>query len=83
MVLNTVYDVLRTKYNVTRDELPYRTETLYQILERTFEVVGAKTIGTAIAKKFYTKLGFTFHKHDSYTLLDYVQDAKTKLTNSP
>ena len=24
MVLNTIYDVLRTKYDVTRDELPYR-----------------------------------------------------------
>jgi len=78
-VLDTLYEVLRSKYGVTRDELPYRTETIYQILENTFAVRGAKTIGTHIAQKLYTKLGLTFHNHDGYTLLDYVEEAKAKL----
>ena len=79
-VLDALYDVLETKYAITRDELPYRTETLYEILETTFGVHGAKTIGTHIAQKFYTKLGLMFHAHDGYSLLDYVEDAKVKIT---
>jgi uncharacterized membrane protein len=78
-VLDTLYVVLKTKYSVTRDELPYRTETMYQILETTFGVRGAKTVGTHIARKFYTKLGLSFYEHQGYTLLDYVEEAKAKL----
>ena len=78
-VLDALYDIMRTKYDITRDELPYRIETLYRILETTFDLRGAKTVGTHIAQKFYTKLGLTFHKHDCYTLLDYIEEAKAKL----
>ena len=53
---------------------------MYKILETTFGVVGAKTVGTHIAKKFYAKLGITFYDHDGYSLLDYVEAAKTKLS---
>jgi len=68
----------RTKYAVTRDELPYRTDTLFQVLETTFGVPGARTVGTQIAKRFYEKLELAFHRHDAYTLVDYVEDAKNK-----
>lgn len=78
-VLESLYEVLETKYDITRQELPYRTETMYKILETTFGVVGAKTVGTRIAQKFYAKLGLPFHDHDGYALLDYVEAAKTLL----
>lgn len=79
-VLDALYQVLETKYSVTREELPYRTETVYNILETTFGVFGAKTLGTCIARKLYAKLGFQFHDHDGYSLLDYVEAAKAKLS---
>jgi len=78
-VLDALHEVLKTKYAISRDELPYRTETVYQVLETTFGVRSAKTVGTRIAQKFYARLGMTFHNHDGYTLLDYVEEVKSKL----
>ena len=78
-VLDTMYVMLKVKYDVGRDELPYRLDTLYQILGNAFPIRTAGVIGTRIALRFYTRLGLTFHDHEGYTLLDYVQEAKSKL----
>jgi uncharacterized membrane protein len=78
-VLTAMYEALRTKHAVTREELPYRTETMYQVLESVFGVQGAKTMGIQIARKFYSKLGLTFYQHEGYMLHDYVEDAKSKI----
>ena len=80
-VLHDLYANLKGKYDVSREELPYRTETVYAILENTFGVIGARSIGPSIAERFYAKLGLAFHNHEGYTLLDYVQIAKAKLTS--
>ena len=80
-VLAALHEELRTKYDVGSDEIPYRTETIYKILESKFDVVGAKTIGPLMAERFYAKLGLDFHNHEGYSLLDYVQAAKSKLSN--
>ena len=81
-VLDALYSSLDARYAVRRFELPYRTETLYQLLETGFGVFGAKTVGVSIAQKFYKKLGLTFHSHEGYTLPDYIEAAKTKITRS-
>jgi uncharacterized membrane protein len=78
-VLDALYHVLKTQHGITRDELPYRTETIYHILENAFGVRGARTVGTRIAERFYRNLGLSFYSHEGYTLLDYVEEAKTKL----
>ena len=78
--LRSVLTVLRDRFDVGRDELPYRLESLYRILESDFEVYGAKTIGPEIARKFYDLLGLQFQAHDGYSLSDYVQAAKSKAT---
>jgi len=80
-VLNDLYANLRSKYDIGREELPYRTETIYEILENMVEVVGAKSIGPMIAERFYRKLGLPFYSHEGYTLPDYIQTAKTKLAS--
>jgi hypothetical protein len=80
--LHSIYTRLRDEHSVTRDELPYRIETLYNVLENSFEVFGAKTLGTVIAEKFYAALGLTFYNHDCYSLSDYVQYAKSKFNES-
>jgi len=73
---------LETRFGVTSEELAYRTDTMYNMLEGTFGVVGAKTLGTHIAMKFYAKLGLHFERHDSYTLVDYVEAAKAALSRA-
>ena len=37
-VLDMLHTVLSTKYDITRDEIPYRNDSLFQILETTFGV---------------------------------------------
>ena len=74
---------LETQYDISRDELPYRIDTLYRILETKHQVVGANTMAPLIAQKMYRKLGLSFYPNDGYTLRDYVKDAKLKLAKQP
>ena len=78
-VLVALYSVLEHRYAITRDELAYRTDTLFQVLETTFGLSGAKNVGNRIAQKLYRKLELPFHDRESYALLDYVEDAKKML----
>ena len=81
-VLDTVYVVLKVKYDVKRDELPYRLDTLYQLLGNTFPARPAGIIGTRIARKFYAKIGLSFNEQEGHTLLNYVEDAKARISKS-
>jgi len=74
-----LYHDLRARYDITREELPYRSETLYHAIEADFDIIGANTLGPTIARKFYAKLGLPFHEHDAYTLNDYVEAAKKQI----
>jgi len=76
--LRSVLIILRDRFDVGRDELPYRLESLYSVLESDFQVYGAKTIGPEIARRFYDRLGLQFQVHDGFSLSDYVQAAKSK-----
>jgi hypothetical protein len=78
--LASLYERLKTDYSVTREELPYRTETIYKILETSYDIVGAKTVGNRIAQKLYAKLGLPFYSHEGYTLPDYIELAKTGIS---
>ena len=80
--LITLYDELRGQYSITRDELPYRTETLYKVLEDAFGIFGAKTLGSVIARTLYVNQGLVFENHDGYSLPDYVEFAKSKFSQS-
>ena len=79
--LKALLNLLRANYDVTVDELSYRTETLYHVLETSYGIVGPRTIGVDIARKMYSKLGLTFHANEGFTLVDYVQEAKSKFAN--
>ena len=75
--LVSLYERLKAEYAVTYGELPYRTETIYKILESTYGIVGAKSLGNDIAQKLYAKLGLPFYSHEGYTLPDYIELAKS------
>ena len=78
-VHEVLFRLLEEKYSVASDELPYRLDTMVEVLRKTFGVTGSKTIGRAIAKNFFGKLGILFVANDEYTLKEYVEEAKTKL----
>jgi len=81
VVVDALYAHLQTFHSISRDEVPYRLDTLFAILER---ILGAssQTITKAIARKFYLKLGLEFTGNPGRTLLEYVDEAKMKLQNS-
>jgi len=76
---SAIDETIEDRYAITRDELAYRTDTLFQVLETTFGLRGAKNVGNRIAQKLYRKLELPFHDRERYTLLDYVEDAKEML----
>lgn len=77
--LGMVYEILQNDYSLSRDELPYRLETMFDILEIKFGAYGARSVGTSIARNLYAKLNLPFHEHESYRLQDYVEEALAKL----
>jgi len=79
-VLDALYEHLRTHYDIGPEELPYRLDTLYDVLENVFGVFGAKTIGHRVARNLYTRLGLRFEDMENYTLHDYIDQAKRTLS---
>jgi hypothetical protein len=78
-VLESLYRVLDEKYSVASDELPYRLDTMFQVLENTFGLRGSGTIERAITRSFYWKIGLQLKETEGYKLQDYVEEAKKKL----
>lgn len=81
-VVDALYSHLERYHSISRDEIPYRLETLYSTLEKTFGTAGSKTISRAIARKFYQKLGLTFADNPGRTLVQYVEEAKVRLNGN-
>ena len=80
-VVDALYAHLQKIYSISRDEVPYRLDTLLTTLEKIFGG-SSQTITKAIAREFYLKLGLEFTGNPSRTLLEYVDEAKVKLQNS-
>ena len=81
-VVDALYVHLQTFHSISRDEVPYRLDTLFTSLERTFGVRSSQTITKAIARKFYLKLGLDFTDKPTRSLLERVDEAKMKLQES-
>ena len=81
-VVDALYVRLQTNHSISRDEVPYRLDILFAILEKIFGVRSSQTIAKVIARKVYLKLGLEFTGNPSHTLLEYVDQAKMKLQNS-
>lgn len=82
-VLEALYRVLAEKHSVTTEELPCRMEKLWEVLEQGLGHVSSRTVGRSIAKRFYSELGLQFVPNPEWTLLDYLEEAKRKVTESP
>ena len=78
-VLSSLHTYLETQYGITPDELPYRTDTLFEILEQAFGVLSAKALTKSIAREVYYRHNIDFRVIDGYTLQDYLEEAKRVL----
>ncbi len=75
-VLRSLRNHLKTHYDITPDEIPYRLDTLFETLEHTFGLSGARTLSRAIARRIYYRYNIDFIVKDGYKLQDYLEDAK-------
>jgi len=60
---------------ITRDEMPYRLDTLFASLKGTFGV-GGETLGRHIVKKLYAKANAPLELKPDHTLAEYVEELK-------
>jgi hypothetical protein len=81
-VVDALYAHLQTFHSISKDEVPYRLDTLFTILEKLFGVPSSQTITKMVARRFYFKLGLEFTANPRRTLLEYVDEAKMRLQNS-
>lgn len=81
-VLEALNAALANRYDVTRDELPYRLDTLHKILHDLCGIRGSETINRQIAHRLYQKLGIKFVEVPHLGLSDYVEIAKNKLAGT-
>jgi hypothetical protein len=82
-VVESLYKHLKEHYDIVPDEIPYRTDTLFETLEHTFGMAGARTLSRAIARRVYAQMGLPFIEPPDYRLQDYLEDAKKQLAKHP
>jgi hypothetical protein len=78
-VVDALYTHLQATYSISKDEVPYRLDIMFSILEKTLGLPSSKTISKAIARKLYSKLALSFSDNPGRTLLESVEVAKIKL----
>jgi len=78
-VADALYTHLQTVHSISKDEIPYRLDTMFSTLERTLGLSSSKTIGKVIARNLHAKLGLPFQNNPDRTLLEYVEEAKIKI----
>jgi len=77
-VRDAIYLALLTNFSVTREELPKHLDKFEQLLEDNIGQRAAKVIFRAIAKRLYSELNLTFSEEPTYSLTDYVMEAKLR-----
>jgi hypothetical protein len=79
-VLDSLYAHLADAHNVIRDQLPYRLDATYALLEKVFGPKGARTISRSIIRRFYQKLNVEFKEDHDHPLEVYMKIAQRELT---
>ncbi len=75
IVRETIYERLETTYGIKREEIPEKLPAFHKALGELVRSV-ADVIERMIAKDFYNRLGLDFTQHESWTMVDYVNQAK-------
>ncbi len=80
-VANAMFVQMFENYDITKEEVPYRLETFFCILEGAFGYKGSRVLSRVIAKKLYASLSIRFHEKPEKRLTDYVEEAKKTMAN--
>ena len=80
-VLPVLYKYLGDKFGVSRDELPYRIDTISAVLENTFGVKGASVVEWKVAKSLYDKILLSFDNEQHLRLKDYITIARETISS--
>lgn len=80
-VRKVFYDSLQAERGFDREAIPEHQDSFQQFLDENFGKA-SQTLTKAIAKRFYTKLGWTFVEMPQYELRDYFDLAQKRSTRS-
>jgi len=80
-VAERLYAHLQDHYSITKNEIPYRLDTLLSTLQNIFGP-GGRIVGRAMASRFYSHLSLRFEDNATKTLPEYVEEAKAMLQSS-
>ncbi len=73
---HVIYHHVERSFNVRREEIPEKLDLFQKGLEALLGV-GARVPEKLIARKLYDKLGVSFEEHEGWTLVDYVNRARS------
>jgi hypothetical protein len=76
-MVEPVYGRLKRSYQVKREEIPEKVPDFHRALQGILGA-GAKVMERQIAEGLYGSLGLVFENHAAWTLVEYVNDAKSK-----
>ena len=76
IVRQTIYERIEKDHELKRTEIPERLEAFHKALESVLGV-SAKTVERLIARNLYQRLGLNFTPRPEWTLVEYVDHAKT------
>ena len=71
-----IYERIEEDHGIKRTEIPERLEAFHTALGGVLGV-SAKTVERLIAKSLYERLGLNFTPRPEWTLIEYVDHAKT------
>jgi hypothetical protein len=78
--LHSLSDYLKEHYSISPSEWPDHLDLFLGFVGSCLGPATEKTLGRAIAKRFYWKLNMEFTNNPSYTLFDYVDKAKLRIS---
>jgi hypothetical protein len=76
IVRQAIYERIEKDHGLKRTEIPERLEAFHKALGSVLGV-SAKTVEKLIAKNLYQRLGLSFTPRPEWTLIEYVDHAKT------
>jgi hypothetical protein len=80
-VREALVKILKDRYDVSPDEVPYRLETVFQVLHDELGEPGVQTVQMVTAKRLFEKFGLAYTYLDNFTLQDHVKQAKEVLAS--
>jgi hypothetical protein len=75
-----IYFFLEKRYNISKQEIPYRIEEFTEVIEEIFGL-GAKLLEIRIMKNLFSKMGYSFpylHTQEGLEFTKYIEAARVR-----